>query len=229
MRTHRHNTGVTLIEMLVVVAVIAILTTMVIAVAGHIDNQSKENLAKSTLELVDGALGQFRDYGYNYKNPIYMGLKFPLDCNDPGVGGVLEQELDAAFMLNPGTVVIDPAAGHDPNYSGSEALYFFLNMVPVCRGTLARIDSSLITSAGMDGESMRLEIPLPPPTVKTYPLYRIVDPWGQTLRYSYYENPVEILDGIENEPLMDSPRSFPVITSSGPDRIFGTNDDIKSR
>jgi len=235
MRTHRNNSGVTLIEILVVVALIAMLTTMVIAVATRIDNQSKENLTKCTLELVDSALGQFRDYGYNYRPhaalppmPIeeidfYRSLKFPIDCN--GLDAMaLAAELYGVLGLNQGSVTIIPPAGHDLNYSGSEALYFFLNIVPTCRTTLTEIDPALTTNKGVDGEPMQLEIPLSATTVKTYPLYRIVDSWGQPLRYDYYD---------EAEPDFDrrkeTVRSFPVITSSGPDRIPGTSDDIKSR
>jgi type II secretory pathway pseudopilin PulG len=48
--------------MLIVVAVIALLATMVIGLASRIDNQSKEKLLESTFVLLEGALEEYREY-----------------------------------------------------------------------------------------------------------------------------------------------------------------------
>ena len=98
-----------------------------------------------------------------------------------------------------------------------EAMYFFLSRVPESRQTLDRIDKSLITNqpdiaVSVDGDPNQ-------------PLLRVIDPWGETLRYSYYENDQED----SNEPPIASPRTFPIITSAGPDKEFGSTDDIVSR
>lgn len=223
MKSYRNKTGVTLVEILIVVAVIAILTTMVVGIAARISNQSKEQLTKNTFALLNAALGQFRDYGYNY-NPVipdpvirdfYRGLDFPLDCNGFDQDG-LGQALETALGLPPGSVSIVPPV-HDPNYSGSEALYFFLSRVPASRQTLDKIDDSLITNEGFGKQPMNITI-----GVKMYPLLRIIDPWGTTLHYDYYN---EII--IPPDPF--TKRNFPLITSAGPDRIFRTGDDITSR
>ena len=66
MESYKHKTGVTLVEILVVVAIIAILATMVISLAARIDNQGKERLTENTFALLDPALGEFCDYGYSY-------------------------------------------------------------------------------------------------------------------------------------------------------------------
>ena len=223
MKSYRNKTGVTLVEILIVVAVIAILTTMVVGIATRISNQSKEQLTKNTFALLNAALGQFRDYGYNY-NPVtpdlairdfYRGLDFPLDCNGFDQDG-LGQALGTALGLAPGSVLIVPPGVHnDPNYSGSEALYFFLSRVPASRQTLDKIDESLITNEGFGKQPMNITI-----GVKMYPLLRIIDPWGTTLHYDYYNELIP-------DPKMK--RNFPVITSAGPDRIFRTGDDIASR
>jgi len=122
--------------------------------------------------------------------------------------------------LAPGTVLIMPPGVHnDPNYSGSEALYFFLSRVPASRQTLDKIDDSLITNEGSGKQPMEIHIAfLGGP--KIFPLLRIIDPWGTTLHYDYY-----------NELTLDpkSKRTFPEIISAGPDRIFGTGDDITNR
>ncbi len=221
MKSYRHKTGVTLVEILIVVAVIAILATMVVGIATRINNQSKEQLTKNTFALLNAALGQFRDYGYNYnyKAPptapapvrdFYRGLDFPLDCNGLPLEPALGTALGAA-----GAEIIPPGVLHDLNYSGSEALYFFLSRVPASRQTLDKIDDSLITNLSFDKQPMNITI-----GVKIFPLLRIIDPWGTTLHYDYY-----------NELTLDpkSKRTFPEITSAGPDRIFGTGDDITNR
>ena len=64
----RTKVGLTLVEMLVVIAIIAILASTVITIATRIDNKSREQLAGSTIAILTAALGQFQDYGYKYKD-----------------------------------------------------------------------------------------------------------------------------------------------------------------
>jgi prepilin-type N-terminal cleavage/methylation domain-containing protein len=221
MKSYKHKTGVTLIEILIVVAVIAILVSMVIGIAARIDSQGKEQLIKNTFALLDTALSQFGDYGYRYSDPCDADLKFPLDCNDFSKSD-LENALRDALGLGAGSVTIGGSGTHEPNYSGSEALYFFLSRVPDCRETLDKIDKSLITDKGSNGQSMSIDV-----GGKVYPLLRFIDPWGKTLRYSYYRNNRESIPS--REPELASSRTFPVIISAGPDKEFGTADDIASR
>jgi prepilin-type N-terminal cleavage/methylation domain-containing protein len=218
MKRRQNKTGVTLVEILVVVAIIAILVTMVIGIAARVDTQGKERLTENTIALLTAALSQFQDYGYNYSDSNYADFKFPLDCN-----GFSDTQLRNALQAAQGVTSVTSINGaHDPNYSGSEALYFFLSRVPESRQTLDKIDKSMITSKGSDGEDTTIEI-----DGKFYPLLRVIDPWRETLRYSYYDNGKE--GSSPSEPNPGSPRAFPVITSAGPDKEFGTADDITSR
>lgn len=210
MKSYENKTGLTLVEMLIVVAIIVILTTMVIGIAGRIDNQSKEQLTKSTIAILTAALRQFHDYEYRYRDPAYADFDFPLDCNGFDVTS-LQTVLESA-LASPAPII---ATGHDPTYSGCEALYVFLSQVPECRKTLDKIDESLITNLGLDKQPMGITI-----GGKVYPLLRVIDPWGTVLKYDYYD-----------EVFLDprSRRTFPVIISAGPDTKFGTADDISSR
>ena len=148
MKSYKHKYGVTLVEILIVVAIIALLATMVIGIAGRIDNQSKERGLKSTFALLEIALQEYYEYWDH----------FPVS--------------------------------NDSNYpTPSAALYGQLHSTPSSRKILEEISDSLI-----DQE------------------HRIYDLWGMELDYSYVPG-----------------NNFPVITSAGPDKFFGTADDISSR
>lgn len=224
MSTYKRKSGLTLVEIIIVVAIIAILASMVVTVATRIDNKAKEQLTKSTMTIIDSALGQFADYGYQYKGIDYTTLDFPVDFNDFPVNdieGVLTDALDRVVVVT---------GQHDPNYSGIETMYFLLSQVPDSRKTLEQIDNALKTNLGYDNQPMNITI-----TGKIYPLFRILDGWGNTLRYDYYidENDYYALYGGNwSDFLADRvsmKRTFPMTISAGPDGVFGTADDIKSR
>jgi len=206
-------------EMLVVVAVIVVLASLVITAATRIRNQSSQHLAENTFAALTAALQQFADYGYRYNNVDYFDFDFPLDCNGFGqltFEAELTKVLDAAVVVN---------GVFEPEYSGCEVLYFFLSKVPQSRKTLDKIDRSLITNENDDGDKMIITITdTVSGRITAYPLLRVIDPWGTTLHYDYYDELAVTI------PLKrDSRRTFPVITSAGPDKIFGTSDDISSR
>ena len=227
--------------MVVVVGIVAILVATVLSVATRINNQAKEQLTRSTIAIVTSALEQFGDYEYQYSHIDYSAFDFPLDCNDfvlsnPLIGQVgLQGTL--ANALGASSVVVMSVGGtftHLPKYSGSEVLYFFLNRVPQSRQILEKIDSSLITNKDEQGNEMMISIDIGSGS-RNYPLNRFIDPWGETLRYDYYMDLVKyqvIIGGNSTQYLnyiRDNKRAFPVVTSAGPDGIFGTGDDISNR
>jgi prepilin-type N-terminal cleavage/methylation domain-containing protein len=235
----RRNTvyGLTLIEIMAVVAIIAVLASIVISVASRLDMKGKEGLTESTFAVINAALGQFGNYKYKYNNDyrfydgvgnvekklerdFFVSLKFPPDCNDPGISfiGMLEKTLG----LVPGGIQITGGT-YNPEYSGCEVMYFFLNRVPECRETLEKIDSALITNTDVNGNPLIITINPNMMNSVSYPLYRVIDSWGTTLRYDYYDEWLNLADR------METIRAFPVLVSAGPDKVFGTADDMRSR
>jgi prepilin-type N-terminal cleavage/methylation domain-containing protein len=221
--------GFTLIEILVAVAIIAVLTSIVLSVAVRIDSKGRENQCEGLMATLNCALRQFCEYGYNYRANVideglefYRALKFPLDCNEFSIGelsNAIEEALDVAVTSQNTT-----GTKHEDDYSASEALYFFLSRVPDCRKTLQEVDTSFLTSLNSDDAVMEIKI-----DGRSYALMRILDSWGTPLKYDYYDE-TEIngskqgyLDAIQTL------RTFPLITSAGPDEEFGTPDDITNR
>ena len=224
MKRENRQSGFTLLEVIVVVAVIVLLTSMVISVATRIDSQSKEQLTENTFGLLNAALEQYKDFGYQYKDTYYDGLIFPLDCNGFQFSEP-PKDIQTTLInaLGATNVIIDYPLAHDPNYSGSEVLYFFLSKVPANKEILGRIGKKLITNID-GGQEMNITITTGiVPNDRTYPLYRFVDAWGTTLRYDYYDEWEKII-ATRNE----GKRSFPLIISAGPDKVFDTADDIKN-
>lgn len=55
----KHNSGVTLVEMLVVLGIIVVLSGIVITLTARVDNQAKENSLRSAFALVGSALREY--------------------------------------------------------------------------------------------------------------------------------------------------------------------------
>ena len=214
MKTSVKKRGITLIETLIVVVIVSLLVSVVVGVAKRIDDQSKERLCRTTLTIIGNAIEQFHDFDYEYKAGIHEGLEFPIDCN-----GFSEFSFENTFTLEFGPDSFpDINPGGDPDQeenSGSEVLHFFLSRIPDCRITLDKVDKSLISNKTGIGEQ-EFDI-----SGNRYPLYRFIDPWGTTLHYEYYD---ELETNLNLRDL--GKKTFPVITSAGPDKVFGTDDDI---
>jgi len=62
MKSHKHKNGVTLIEMVIVVAIIALLATMLVGIASRIDDQAKEKGLANIFALLESALQEYYEY-----------------------------------------------------------------------------------------------------------------------------------------------------------------------
>ena len=157
MKTHKYKHGLTLVEMLIVVGVIALLVTMVIGIAARIDNQSKERGLECTCALLEFALQEY------------------CECT-----GTFPEQPEKDFTNAP---------------LHSEYLYKELHLMPESRKILGQLADSLVKN-----EYGTAETP------------EIYDPWGTVLDYRYVPGD-----------------NFPELISAGPDKVFGTADDISSR
>ncbi len=166
MKNSRDKSGVTLIEMLVAVALIVLLASIVIGIAGRTDDKAKEQLTRNTFALLDAALEQFNDYGYRYKSTTYS---FPLDCS-------LMIQGDAQVLLQTelGVAAVDPAG-----WLPGELWCFFLSRIPASREILGKVDESLKTSAAITTLGVRGRV---------YPFVIFLDPWKMPLRYQDIDN-----------------------------------------
>ena len=198
MKAYRKKNGLTLIEIVTVIAVIAILVSIVITAALRTEEQAKEQLTEGTIAILTAALGQFNDYDYEFKG-AYTEHKFPPDGQDTGLLPTLQDSLAA------GTVAMT-SGNRDPNNSGIESMYFFLNRTVETKKTLEKIDRSLLTYKNSSGTELIIDV-----DGKKYPLIRVTDAWETALRYEYDTSGTK--------------RTFPLITSAGPDKDFNLTDD----
>ena len=124
MKNKPEKHGVTLVEMLMAVAVLLILIILTVTIGRRIEQQGQEKLTMETINLVDAALGEFRDFDYQYKHEDYRALKFPLDCNDFCTNQI-ENALKDAFDYS-SISVIATGGTHNYHFSGCEVMYFIL-------------------------------------------------------------------------------------------------------
>ncbi|MHC4538409.1 MAG: type II secretion system protein GspG [Planctomycetota bacterium] len=104
MRTRRYRQGMSLVEILIVLVVVALLATMVISVASRIDTQAKEKGAESMFVLLDSALQEYRQF---------MD-RFPEQAESiPGVQKILAKIDDSSIENKYGTAQTPPEI-YDP-------------------------------------------------------------------------------------------------------------------
>lgn len=170
MKTYKYMYGLTLVEMLIVIGVIAVLASMVIGIATRIDNQSKERCLKTTFALLEGALQEYKEF---------QGI-FP--------------EQPVKNFTN--------AAVH------SEFLYDELYSIPDSRKILERVSDTLIRNEYSPAGVLLVDTPP-----------ELYDPWQ--------------IDSEEFRRAIDyiyvPGDNFPQLISAGPDRVFGTSDDMSNK
>jgi type II secretory pathway pseudopilin PulG len=195
-------------ELLVALAVILILISALIGVGSYVKTRADIDLTRGMLETLSTALAQYHsDFG---KFPIVTDI----DGDGDSVDGSGQPDYKVADLL--ADIDDDPTDALLPSISSgnllvedasSAALFYFLDKNPSSRAIVEGMANTLVTNKDDSGAVIQINI-----GGTIYDLPRYVDPWGMSIRYEY-------LDGT----------AFPVLTSAGPDKVFGTPDDITSK
>jgi prepilin-type N-terminal cleavage/methylation domain-containing protein len=121
METYKYKYGLSLVEMLIVVGVIAVLASLVIGIAARIDNQSKERCLKTTLALLEEALREYYDYykvfpdpnqQHSPSYPTHSAALYGQLYETPSSRKILDKISDSLIKNSPGTLEILQI--HDP-------------------------------------------------------------------------------------------------------------------
>ncbi len=93
------------------------------------------------------------------------------------------------------------------NDASSAALYYYLNRCGDSKAILDTLSDRMISTLDATGKQIKMVI-----GGVTYTVPRFIDAWGMSLRYEYLDN-----------------YPYPKIMSAGPDKIFGTSDDLSNQ
>jgi len=131
MNTRIYKKGLSLVEMLIVVSLIAILATMVISVASRINNQSKEKGVESVFTLLGGALEEYKEFQGDFPGqPVkdftnvaaHSEYLYAELYSIPGARKILEQ-ISASLIENKFGTADSPAEIYDPWSTALEYRY----------------------------------------------------------------------------------------------------------
>lgn len=187
--------GFSLVEVLTVIAVIAILIGLLVGAGKRIKTQADEKLAGSMIEILVSALEQY----YNYHGD------FPFDASVGFDRLAFEQVLDPDGPSGPEVASVVELSGTPVASSwSSSVLYYFLSRTAPSRQIIDTLTDSLISGADESGVVLQIEITIGSDAPFKIDLIRFIDPWGNALRYTYI-----------------SGDNFPVIVSAGADGVFG--------
>ncbi|MFB0524027.1 MAG: type II secretion system protein [Phycisphaerae bacterium] len=113
MKSRKYKHGLTLVEMVIVVAIIALLSTMVIGIVSRIDNQAKEKGLANIFALLESALQEYHQYSGNFpeqaekdfaKAPAHSEYLYKELQSIPTSRQVLEKISDSLMRSSPGAV-----------------------------------------------------------------------------------------------------------------------------
>lgn len=164
-RSIKHS-GMTLMEILVVLTIISILVGVSITAANAVRQRAAVDLTQSMLDVLDTALQQY----YTDHNA------FPPQVNT-------EAAFETLLFGNPPNNTISVIGTHEDSYWSAESLYYCLNRSPNSHSIIASLSDSLLTSKDKAGAYLAAKEDLAPG--ETFDLLRFVDAWGTTLQYEY--------------------------------------------
>jgi prepilin-type N-terminal cleavage/methylation domain-containing protein len=206
MRRRCRQSGMSLMELLVALAVILVLISALTGVGSYVKTRASIDLTRSMLEVLCTSLSQYyADFG-DFPFDTETGVDTtPPDGKDDYL--LTHLEADLAGTVSAASLVEKDGNGTDVSTASSAALFYFLDRNPSSRDIAGAVDNSLVTNKDIDGNPITVTIKGTP-----YDLPRYIDPWKMSIRYEYL-----------------SGTAFPVLTSAGPDKVFDTPDDVTSK
>jgi len=207
--------GFTLVEILVVMAVIAIMLGMAVAVGNYVRTNAEIKNTKTTVAMLVTALREYeRLQGANAVE--WPGEPFALADQggaDPwlfsaveqciGSGGTGDQhEIASSKWQEFNELVLEQQNMLLASRGSIEVLYWYLSQEPDCEAILSRLADEMVTNEDNDAVTVGGE---------TTALLEVNDAWGRPIRYR-----------------TRGEGNFPVLTSAGVDGVFDNADDIVS-
>ena len=157
----RKKIGFSTVEILTVVAILAILLSVVMGVSKKMKRQANEQLTASMIDVIVAALEQYY---------LYWGGFVEITDESQAIG-----KLNSIGTITSGV--------HEDKYASSEVLYYNLSRTPNCERIINTISDTLISNRDDNGAVLLIAIPTGNPV--STDLIRFVDPWGNAIRYTY--------------------------------------------
>jgi type II secretory pathway pseudopilin PulG len=158
----RKKIGFSTVEILTVIAILAILLSVVMGVSKKMKRQANEQLTASMIEVIVTALEQYYAFW----------SAFPFEANE---------DYDEDQLLIDLIATLDSGV-HEDEYASSEVLYYNLSRTPDCKRIIDSISDTLISNRDVNGTVLLIQIPTGGTATD---LIRFVDPWGKAIRYMY--------------------------------------------
>ncbi len=192
--------GFTLAEILVTLAVVLVLISASLRLGQYVRQRGNIQLTASMLAVIDTALQQYHtDHGAF--PPVVLSLsQFGSDVGS-----------SADYAAGSGSLMDNVAWPNQADWP-SAGLFFFLDSTANSRSIIGALTGSVLTNNDQTNTEIVVRIPAGDNNGKK-DLVRFIDTWGTSLWYLY--------DSVAD--------SFPRVFSAGPDKVFGTPDDIENK
>ena len=222
----RKPRGFSLVELLVVMAIMSLLAVGMVAVGSHVRTNAKIRDTESTIRILCTALDAYQEYhdtgssNFKFPTPPVDHTKDELNDELSAYFGGTNVEMTAANEGDHEDYIWDDeddlADTTDQDIDAQkerrqeaiatiEFLYFHLNDTPPARDIIKNLPNSVVAN---DDEDYLVDKRTT--SDRTVPFLEVNDAWGHPL---WYRRPAN---------------GFPKLISAGPDGVFRTADDIVS-
>jgi prepilin-type N-terminal cleavage/methylation domain-containing protein len=209
----RFKKGFSLVEVMAVVAVLMVLAGMVLGLGKRLQDQAKEKLAQSTIDILVTAVEMYYanagEFPFESSGLDSTGLEDAVGA----VAGTLDiSKRDSGTPLSLAEIAAIKELSGEFDWSGP-ALYSRLVRSLDSKKIVGAMDDSVFSANYVGYGYLDLAFADPASGLPiNSALIRFVDPWGNAYRYSYVAG-----------------NAFAVIDSAGADGKFGTGDDLSSK